>query len=83
MCLFKKYRMRKYVIERLDVLRAGNLVTSWSCYNDNIKECYEALKANPNITLEEYKVKVGWYTKDLTKYNIYTFNINDEDTESQ
>lgn len=71
MCLFKRYRMRKYVIERLDVLRAGNLVTSWSCYNDNIEECYEALKANPNITLKEYKEKVGWYTKDKTKYNIY------------
>lgn len=71
MCLFKKFKMRKYIIERLDALRAGNLVTSWSCYDDNIKECYEILKANPNITLKEYLEKVGWSTKDLTKYNIY------------
>ena len=71
MCLFKRYRMRKYVIERLDVLKAGNLITSWSCYNDNVKECYEVLKANPDITLKEYLKEIDWSGRDKTKYNIY------------
>ena len=54
MFIIKKIILRNYVYKRLVKINAGNLITSWSCYDDNLKECYDVLKANPNITLEEY-----------------------------
>lgn len=74
MFIIKKIILRNYVYKRLVKINAGNLITSWSCYDDNLKECYDVLKANPNITLEEYLNKINWSDRDKTKYNIYSFN---------
>ena len=79
MFILTKIRLRNYIYKRLTNIKAGNLITSWSCYDDNLKECYEVLKTNPDITLKEYLKEIDWSGRDKTKYNIYSFNINDDE----